>query len=196
MVSQFSILPERANYFDDVKDLIYDSKAAEPSLDWKHIVLENIDRLPFDFLVEHKPSNFLLQNVAELNTEARENYWRDLSAAIEADDKRYRAITNRFKDSVKLAIKRVNWNYKTAIPTYFPRKNKISLLLPLALTDDEVIDLALVVERTASGNYIGNNIYPLDWAYTHARLITRPDSDWLSAELISEINTGAVESVE
>ena len=78
----------------------------------------------------------------------------------------------------------MEWNFKTAIPMYYPSNNKMSLLLPLSLLDDDVIDLALVTERTKSGNYLGHTILPLDWAYSNARLITRPDSDWLVADKI------------
>ena len=67
---------------------------------------------------------------------------------------------------------------------YYPYNNKMSLLLPLSLIDDEVIDLALVTEKTKSGSYLGHTILPLAWAYSNARLITRPDSDWLIAEQI------------
>ena len=71
---------------------------------------------------------------------------------------------------------------------YYPSNNKMSLLLPLSLIDDEVIDLALVTERTPSGNYLGHTILPLDWAYSNARLITRPDSDWLVADKIETVD--------
>jgi hypothetical protein len=56
--------------------------------------------------------------------------------------------------------------------------------LPLALVDDEVVDIALVVEKTKSGNYLGHTILPLAWAYSNARLVARPDSDWLVASEI------------
>jgi hypothetical protein len=32
----------------------------------------------------------------------------------------------------------------------------------------------------------GHTMLPLDWAYTNARLICRPDSDWLSPQKITE----------
>ena len=52
------------------------------------------------------------------------------------------------------------------------------------IVDDEIVDIALVVEKTKSGNYIGHTILPLNWAYNNARLVARPDSDWLVAEQI------------
>ena len=63
---------------------------------------------------------------------------------------------------------------------------QMSLLLPLALVDDEKVDIALVVEKTESGNYLGHTILPLEWAYSNARLVCRPDSDWLVAENIAQ----------
>ena len=102
------------------------------------------------------------------------------------DSKTYRSLNYRIKDAVDLAVKRVQWNFKTAIPVYFPTRNQMSLLLPLSLIDDETVDIALVVERTASGSYLGHTIISLEWAYKCARLVARPDSDWLSAERISD----------
>jgi hypothetical protein len=88
------------------------------------------------------------------------------------------------KDAVDLSIKRVSWNFKTAIPQYYPRVQQLQLLLPLCLVSDERVDLVLAVERTESGSYLGHTILPLDWAYKNARLICRPDSDWLAPKHI------------
>lgn len=63
----------------------------------------------------------------------------------------------------------------------------MSLLLPLALVNDDKVDIALVAERTTSENYLGHTILPLSWSYSNARLVTQSDSDWLVAE---EIETG------
>lgn len=112
-------------------------------------------------------------------------------------DRRYEPIYALFKKSkykrqkwefsdfsLRLAIKRVKWNYKTAIPMYFPTRDIMSLLLPLALVDDNQVDIALVTEKTQSGSYLGHTILPLDWAYSNARLVCRPNSDWLIAQNI------------
>jgi hypothetical protein len=100
---------------------------------------------------------------------------------------------NRVKDAVDLSIKRVSWNFKTAIPQYYPRVRALQLLLPMCLVSDERVDMALAVEKTPSGSYLGHTALPLDWAYTNARLICRPDSDWLLPE---EINEGIDEGDE
>ena len=59
------------------------------------------------------------------------------------------------------------------------------LLLPVCLLSDDKVDLALAVEKTASGSYLGHTMLPLDWAYKNARLVCRPDSDWLAPKEIS-----------
>lgn len=186
LVRQFNPLPKRAHYADKVVDMLYDTLAPKPELDWHHIVVENVDRLPFDFLEDNCPKNFQLKQVVGLDCEEKEQYYGSLSQAIKEDTKTYRNITNRFKDALELSLKRIEWNFKTAIPMYFPTQNKMSLLLPLALVDDEKVDIALVVEKTESGNYLGHTILPLEWAYSNARLVCRPDSDWLVAENIAQ----------
>lgn len=61
----------------------------------------------------------------------------------------------------------------------------MQLLLPLCLLSDDEVDLALAVEQTPSGSYLGHTVLPLDWAYKNARLICRPDSDWLIPKAIT-----------
>lgn len=69
---------------------------------------------------------------------------------------------------------------------YYPRDKKMCLLLPLCIKDVNIVDVALVVSKGESGRYQGETIYPLNWAYSCARLVCRPDSDWLVAEKIQK----------
>jgi hypothetical protein len=80
----------------------------------------------------------------------------------------------------------VSWNFKTAVPTYYPIIRELQLLLPICLVSDERVDLALAVEKTPANSYIGHTVLPLDWAYKNARLVCRPDSDWLAPQEIVE----------
>jgi len=106
---------------------------------------------------------------------------------------------SRFPDSLKLltpqdlaaqvnakapeAIERVRRNYKTAIPQFYrdgkSGQGKMQLLLPVALLRRDHAELALAVDRLDSGVYLGRTVLTLDWAYNNARLLTRPDTDWL-----------------
>ncbi|MCL2081364.1 MAG: DUF3825 domain-containing protein [Oscillospiraceae bacterium] len=73
---------------------------------------------------------------------------------------------------------RAQANYKTIVPQW--RKGKIQLLAPLFLTNEKVPDLALVMSLDDNGEkYIGHTCLTREMAYNNARLIARPDSDWL-----------------
>ena len=74
------------------------------------------------------------------------------------------------------ALKRVQRNYKTAIPQFY--QGRIQLLLPLCMTNRTKADLALVVYRQGDV-YLASTCLTLDMAYNNARLLARPDSEWL-----------------
>ena len=79
--------------------------------------------------------------------------------------------------------KRVYRNYKTAVPQYYRDKGThggIQLLLPICLENPARADLALVVAKNEGGNaYRGSTVLTLDMAYNNARLLARPDTEWL-----------------
>ncbi len=188
LVRHFAPLPPTAHYFDNPMDLLYDSRAGKPELDWQHVIIERIDRYPEDFVKDHWPPSFPAQDTSQMTRDERKAYYRGLGDAIKQDSRTYRRIMNRVKDAIDLSIKRVQWNFKTAIPTYYPRVRKLQLLLPVCLLSDEQVDMALAVEKTPSGSYLGHTVLPLDWAYKNARLVCRPDSDWLAPQDIHAVS--------
>jgi hypothetical protein len=185
LVRHFNPLPEAAHYFDSPVNLLYDIKSSKPELDWKHVVIERIERYPASFVEDHWPPGFERRDTQSMTHDEKKRYFSDLGGAIEADTRTYRRIISRVKDAIDLSIKRVAWNFKTAIPTYYPPVRKLQLLLPICLVTDETVDLALAVEKTPVGSYLGHTVLPLDWAYNNARLVCRPDSDWLSPKEIT-----------
>lgn len=78
-------------------------------------------------------------------------------------------------EEVKMLVKT---NYKVAIPQFY--KNNIQLLLPLCLTPGSNIpDMALVVYKIDHKSYSARTCLTLKMAYNNARLIVKPQSDWL-----------------
>lgn len=79
--------------------------------------------------------------------------------------------------------KRVYRNYKAAVPQFYRDKGgagSVQLLMPICLENPAKADLALVVGKTESGSaYRGSTVLTLDMAYNNARLLARPDSEWL-----------------
>lgn len=197
LVSKFEKTPRRAEYFKDKFDMLYDTNQEPPKLDSIHIIVENIDRLPYEFIKMNKPQGFTLLSPEELKAKMQEmdkwdqeeylsNYYDSLRDAVKADSQSLRRMFSDIKEAMDIAIKRVEWNYKSAIPMYWPRGDKMCLFLPLCLLADDKVDTALVVNKTESGRYQGETIYRLDWAYKCARLVCRPDSDWLSLDRIQK----------
>ena len=169
-------LPAPAHYYNSSSELVYNIGAKIGSYSWDHFI-GHCDRLPKDFLIDNGPK-FDYEHIS-----GKSDYKR-LAELIKADGRCMNRIKNRIQDATEHAIKRVRWNFMTAIPIYYPGQKQISLLLPLALVDEDKIDVALVLEATKDA-YIAHTILTLEMAYNDARLITRPQSDWLAAEKIS-----------
>lgn len=186
LTAVFDPLPEPTSYFQSNFDMLLDT-SKDIHVDYDHVILDGVsrDRFPPEFLAQHPPKGFAWKDFPALDRNDREQYLTELADAIERDVQTMRAIKRRLEDAKLLAEKRTRWNYKTAIPQYFPRQDVMSLLLPLAIVDDEKVDLALVVTRNPSGSYQGRTVFPLDWAYQNARLVCRPDSDWLVTDRVT-----------
>ncbi len=189
----FNPLPKKADYFGkNIYNLIFDS-SKEIRYDVPHILCERIERYPLEFIednimgIDTYIGGMTLREAYSCDDlDVKEQYFEELGKRIYKDERVLKVMTNKMKNAISLAIKRTEWNYKTAIPMYYPRKNKVSLLLPISLMDELKADLALVVEYTDSGAYQAQTVLTLEMAYVDSRLIARPDSDWLRTNIISE----------
>lgn len=188
----FYPLPKRADYFENqFRNMVYDT-STQLLCDYTHIIVERIGRFPLRFLQENCPPNMLdidgikLEEVYPKHAKdsERKHYFEQLGERIRNTPMVLNNLKNRLEAAIHLTLKRVEWNYKTAIPVYFPTRNLCSLLLPLCLSEESQVDLALVVEPLQSGAYQGQTVLPLDLAYNNSRLLTRPDSDWLRPDSI------------
>lgn len=164
LANHLSPLPGPAHYFSDASGFRYDPNAPlHPNYD--HILIDDRGRFP----------EGVLKLVATLSP-----------SAAEYTLKRY------IDDAIELAKKRTRWNINTAIPHYFPSFRRLDILLPLCLLDPSRVDVALAVQQVDTG-YSGNTILPLDWAYKSARLVRRPDSDWLQPSIIDASDVAELE---
>lgn len=193
----FNPVPARADYFENkIENMLYDSRTGDLYCDYPHIISERTSRLPRELIEDICPRDMLSIDGVDLTAvydtnipdSQRKSYFQKLGHTIAENYRVFNRFKNRIEDAVNLALKRAEWNYKTAIPMYDPRRNHVSLLLPLALLDDDHVDVALVVVRLPSGSYQGETILPMSYAYSNSRLVSRPDSDWLKTEEISLFN--------
>ncbi len=189
LVNYFNPLPMPPRYFTKSEDLFFDLDKRLHT-DFDHIIIDNIRRLPLHFLEDQFSDCPEAKDICAEIYETADKYRRaalynELKEIISDNSRLFIRIQNRIKDSIELARKRVRWNYKTAIPSYFPKRDSMSLMLPLCLTEEETPDVALVVELTQSGNYQGQTILTIPQAYIDARLMCRITGDWLNPSQIS-----------
>lgn len=188
LVNYFNPLPQPPSYFMRNEDLFFDH-TKQLHTDFEHIIIDNIRRLPLQFLYDQFFDNPSARELVESIRSAddrddRMNCYEQLKALLSENSRLFMRIQNRLKDSIEFARKRVRWNYKTAVPSYFPKRDSMSLMLPLALQDESRPDVALVVELTRSGSYQGQTILTLPQAYIDARLMCRITGDWLTPSQI------------
>lgn len=126
------------------------------------------------------------QNAAELIYESARRLIPDYEHILDDREKRFpkefRELSKpqqveRVKSAIESALTRIKRNYKTAIPQFY--SDSIQLLLPLCITTAEATDVALVVAKEGEV-YRANTVLPLDWAYNNARLLAKPDREWLN----------------
>ncbi len=124
-------------------------------------------------------------NTIELVYDSRADLRVQMDHIIQENRDRYPAEFSKLDDyqlsialkgAIEQAKKRVRRNYKVAVPQYF--NGRIQLLLPLCLSSPSKADLALVVERTGN-HYRASTVLSLAQAYGNARLLAKPDKEWL-----------------
>ena len=140
----------RANYFEDPSALIFNVNL-DIIPQWNHILDddENFSRIP--------------EQIRNLGKQACKKL---IDGAI-----------RNVKD-------RIAANYKTVVPQYYCDRGKaqgrIQLLVPLYLTNEDTPDLALVLSLSKDKTvYYGHTCLTTEMAYNNARLIAKPDSEWL-----------------
>lgn len=124
----------------------------------------------------YDPDRELIPNLEHILDENLDRYPVDLR-----DNSHRRRMM--LQGAVTEAGKRAQMNYKVAVPQFYfghggAEPGRIQLLLPLCFENPTRADLALVVEREERA-YRAFTVLPLDRAYNNARLIAKPESDWL-----------------
>ena len=154
-------LPDRCRYFNDYTQLIMDG-TKEVTVNWTHIIAENWDRICIALYPDKKvyDENFKSQKQFDAQT--------------------------RLDGALNAALKRVHANYRTAVPHCF--NGELQLLLPLCIRQPNMADLVLTIKRvdlkppvTGQFSYTAKTVLTLDMAYENARLVARPEKDWLLA---------------
>lgn len=126
----------------------------------------DISKLIFDTRVKIVPSwEHLNKRRKRVNSTAIQNMSED-------------EFRDAIEDSKTMAIKRIKRNYKTAIPHFY--NGDIQFLVPLCERKDRGKALAAMVIQKIEQIYEITTILTLDQAYNNARLLAKPDREWLN----------------
>lgn len=201
LAENFEKLPKPAHYFSSISDISYvispDKTPDEqlPEFQFDHYFIDHPERLPKYFLEDgcrkdEEIVKLIKQDTSSFDDETLKSHWKSIGALIGDNPDVYDDLESAFRNAVRKTIMRVSWNYRTAIPVYFPTYNKMSILLPLSFGVNSKAEVALVVEKMQHTNrYIAPTILDLPKAYSNARLVCKPESDWLNQNTFITVPT-------
>lgn len=89
-------------------------------------------------------------------------------------------VRNYLRGALENLVPKIKRNYKVAIPVYYVEEKRMQLLLPFFSANNVDVSCFLVERHDETRTYRLKTIFDLDQAYFSARLITRPDKDWLN----------------
>lgn len=90
-------------------------------------------------------------------------------------------VRNYLRGTIENLVPKIRRNYKVAIPVYYVTEKRMQLLLPFPSAANPNEYASFLVDRDdTSQTYRLKTIFDLDQAYFSARLITRPDREWLN----------------
>jgi hypothetical protein len=89
-------------------------------------------------------------------------------------------VRNYLRGALENLVPKIRRNYKVAIPVWYVEERRMQLLLPFYSANSIDVSCFLIDRDDVAKSYRLKTIFDLDKAYFSARLITRPDRDWLN----------------
>lgn len=177
-------LPARASYLESIDDIVLRPEAMVIP-DYRSLLSAGLDRLPQGFvsqLVAGTGAETLLAGLSEAQAPAAHaRAMRDLARAIADEPGRFRRACRALEDAIELSRTRARRSYRHVAPAYDAARNRMLLLLPLALVDDAHADCALALELMPSGAYQAASVVSPSRAYACARVVSAETPAWLAA---------------
>ena len=177
-------LPARVSYLESIDNIVLRPEATVIP-DYRSLLSAGLDRLPQSFvsqLVAGTGAEAMLAGLSEAQTPAAHaRAMRDLARAIADEPGRFRRACRALEDAIELSRARARRSYRHVAPAYDAARNRMLLLLPLALVDDAHADCALALELMPSGAYQAASVVSLSRAYACARIVSAETPAWLAA---------------
>lgn len=177
-------LPARASYLGSIDDVAMRASAMVIP-DYRSLLSADLDRLPRGFLsqlVAGSDAEPLLGSLGQAQTPAdHARAVKALARAIADEPGRYRRACRALEDAIALSRARAQRSYRHVAPAYDAARDRMLLLLPLALVDDAHVDCALALELMPSGAYQATSVVRPSRAYACARVVSAETPAWLAA---------------
>lgn len=177
-------LPAHASYLGSIDDVAMRASAMVIP-DYRSLLSADLDRLPRGFLsqlVAGSDAEPLLGSLGQAQAPAdHARAVKALARAIADEPGRYRRACRALEDAIALSRARAQRSYRHVAPAYDAARDRMLLLLPLALVDDAHVDCALVLELMPSGAYQATSVVSPSRAYACARVVSAETPAWLAA---------------
>ena len=182
-LTYFPELPDLATYWTNPAELIFDP-SLKVQLNLDHIIRDNLNRFPEEYGGRLDAHGVPLDITAspDIEDEAGESDSLCEEAPKAPNEPDVAAVgvplalRNALEGAVKQSVRLAQRSYRIAVPQLY--RGNVQLLLPLYFRNANKPDLALTLEHCGSWYRAATVLYP-DWAYRHARLLSRPNSEWL-----------------
>ncbi|MBQ9000571.1 MAG: DUF3825 domain-containing protein, partial [Eggerthellaceae bacterium] len=189
-------------YFDSRSAMVWDldysgsNRPDIPYFDDNHILITRCERIPLEFFDDAKQYSATLASILD-NADSDENakysqiksFFTPIITDNASDEIRsaYKTLYDKLKSCIDQAVRKLSWNWRSVVPAYNPSKRNGGpcFLLPVSFCDHtKPADRALIATAnrlpTGKTNYQIHTVLPLNWAYQNARVVCRPDTEWLS----------------
>lgn len=168
-LTAFGQLPELASYWVEPGELVF-NPSLQVELNLDHIIRDNLSRFPAEL------GGKLGSDGVPEDFDPRFEEDESDAPLNEHEVRIPLALRNQLEGAMKHSIRLAQRSYRVAVPQF--HRGTIQLLLPLYMRDSTTVDLALTMEKHGNWYRGATVLYP-DWAYRHARLLARPNSEWL-----------------
>lgn len=113
----------------------------------------------------------------EINTDhILDDNWDRIQQEIALPKSVVKTLLQGVVEEAKIKVKR---NMRLVVPQFY--NGTIMYLMPVSIpvSDDKAVTMALAIEKTGTSQYRANTILTKDMAYEKARLLMKPESNWL-----------------
>lgn len=207
LAKSISPLPSPPKYFASRSSTVWELDFNEnnqvkiPEYDDTHILIHRCERVPLDFYRSAAYVSERLRNILDAETDSAQKY-KDIREffmpiVVKEKDKKeeykeaedaYQKLAGALNNVISDAIKKLSWNWRAVVPCYNPEQEEPCYLLPVSFCDTSKPDRALLAsadEVDGEMVYTIHTVISLEWAYLDARLVCRPESEWLALDGIN-----------